>query len=109
MACHIPRGGLEFMKADPMLADARRAYKEACSERLPMLEAVEERRERASCSCAVSWGWVSGWSFAAVGTGESAGNGSELSGADIAASVAEPATMRNSQVDKDHQQRDGFW
>ena len=81
------------MKADPMLADARRMYREAWWERLLILEAVEERRDRAVCPCVVCWGWSFGWSFAAVGTGESAGNGSVLSGADIAANVSERQTQ----------------
>lgn len=90
------------MNADPMLEDARRAYNEICCERLPILEAVEERRERATWSWVVSWIWESGWSFAAVGTGESAGNGSVLSGADIAAIVAERVPRQGSQDHGDY-------
>ena len=62
---------------------------------------MEERRERATYSCPASPGWAFGCSFAAVGTGESAGNGSVLSGADIATNVAERAPMRTSQVIED--------
>lgn len=94
------------MNADPMLEDARRAYNETCCERLPILEAVDERRERATWSWVVSWvvSWIGGfdWSFAVVGTGESAGNGSVLSDADIAAIVAERIPNPNSQVNEDY-------
>ena len=54
-----------------------------------------------TCSCSASPGWAFGCSFVAVGTGESAGNGSVLSGADIAANVAEGAPMRTSQAIED--------
>jgi hypothetical protein len=69
------------MNADPKLEAARRVYDETCCESLLMLEAEEERRERAT------WSWVCelGWSFAAVDSGERAGNGSVFSGADIVA------------------------
>lgn len=88
------------MNAEPMLADARRAYREARRERPPILEALEERRERATSSRPASLGWAFACSFVAVGTGESAGNGSVLSDADIAASMVERAPMQKSQVDR---------
>jgi hypothetical protein len=90
------------MNADPMLEDARRAYNETCCERLPILEAVDERRERATWSWVVSWVDGFDWSFAAVGTGERAGNGSVFSDADIAAIVAERIPNPNLQVNENY-------